>query len=199
MDTLPGFQFCAVSQLHTLILLSGGIDSTSCIAFYRQLGHKVSSVFIDYGQPASGSEQQSAAAVASYYEAALSVVHCSGPPVSFSGEILGRNAHLVFTALLFHPDHSGLIALGIHHGTRYYDCSEPFAIDLGRIVSGYTSGRVTLCTPFLCWTKPMIFEFGRTANVPFHLTWSCEVGPTQPCGRCLSCRDREELNARAAE
>jgi 7-cyano-7-deazaguanine synthase in queuosine biosynthesis len=26
------------------------------------------------------------------------------------------------------------------------------------------------------------------------LTWSCEVGPLVPCGRCLSCEDRGHLS-----
>jgi hypothetical protein len=33
------------NQMNALVLLSGGIDSSCCVAFYRQTGHAVTSVF----------------------------------------------------------------------------------------------------------------------------------------------------------
>lgn len=185
-------------MMQTLVLLSGGIDSAACVAFYRQLGHNVSGLFIDYGQPVREQEERSSAAIAAHYNVPFAMIRCSGPETNYSGEIAGRNAFLVFAALLFRPVQRGIIGLGIHHGTTYYDCSEAFAEDLNRIVSGYTSGQVALGTPFLKWDKQMVYQYAGQADVPMDLTWSCEVGPEAPCGRCLSCRDRERLNVRAS-
>lgn len=182
--------------MDTIVLLSGGIDSTACIAFYRRLGHAVTGLFVDYDQPVRRREEQSAIAIAAHYDVPLSIIRCAGPHTSFSGEIGGRNALLVFAALMFRPIQSGIIALGIHWGTTYYDCSESFAADLGRIISGYTNGKTSLGTPFLTWRKRLIYQLAVDADVPVHLTWSCEVGPDTPCGRCLSCRDREGLHVR---
>lgn len=184
--------------METVVLLSGGIDSASCAAFYRQLDHVVSGVFVDYGQPVREQEETSATAVAAHYKIPLTVIRCSGPPTNYAGEIAGRNALLVFAALLFRPLQREIVALGIHHGTTYYDCSKSFAEDMGRIVSGYTSGQVALGAPFLRWDKQMLVQFALRANVPVELTWSCEVGPTAACGKCLSCRDREKLNVRSS-
>jgi 7-cyano-7-deazaguanine synthase len=182
----------------TVVLLSGGIDSASCLAFYGQLDHVVSGVFIDYGQPVREQEEKSAAAIAAYYKIPLTTIRCSGPQTNYAGEIAGRNALLVFAALLFRPIQRGIIALGIHHGTTYYDCSQSFADDMGRIVSGYTNGRVALGAPFLSWDKQMLVQFALQANVPVELTWSCEIGPATACGKCLSCRDREKLHVRSS-
>ncbi len=180
------------------MLVSGGIDSASCLAFYRQLGHVVSGVFVDYGQPVREPEERSASAIAAHYKVPLTIIRCSGPRTNYAGEMAGRNALLVFTTLLFRPIQQGIIALGIHHGTTYYDCSESFAEDLGRIVSGYTSGQVALGVPFLNWDKKMIIQFAVEAKVPMELTWSCEVGPIKACGNCLSCRDQETLHVRSS-
>jgi 7-cyano-7-deazaguanine synthase len=184
--------------METVVLLSGGIDSASCLAFYGQLGHAVHAVFVDYGQPVREREQKSAVAIAAHYKFPLTILHCSGTQTNYGGEIAGRNALLVLAALLFHPIRRGIVALGIHHGTTYYDCSQSFAEDMGRIVSGYTSGQVALGAPFLHWDKQTIIQFGLQANVPVELTWSCEVGPAMVCGKCLSCRDREKLNVRSS-
>src|SRR5260370_32203116 len=113
------------------------------------------------------------------------------------GEIAGRNAFLVLTAMLFNPKHSGAIVLGIHRGTHYYDCQDGFIGDMSRILDGYSDGRVKLAAPFLSWTKDMIWSYCLEHNVPLDLTWSCEVGPTEACGACLSCRDLEALRARS--
>ncbi len=113
----------------------------------------------------------------------LTTIRSAGPQTNYAGEIAGRNALLGFSALLFRPIQRGVIALGIHHGTTYYDCSESFAADLGRIICGYTSGQVALGVPFLAWDKQMIMHFAAEADVPVELTWSCEVGPISACGK----------------
>jgi 7-cyano-7-deazaguanine synthase len=184
--------------MEAIVLLSGGIDSASCLAFYAQLDHAVSGVFFDYGQPVREQEEKSAAAIAAHYNVPLTTIRYSGPKTNYAGEIAGRNALFVFATLLFRPVQRGIIALGVHHGTTYYDCSQSFTEDMGRIVSGYTSGQVVLGAPFLNWDKQMVIQFAVQANVPVELTWSCEVGPSRACGKCLSCRDREKLHVRSS-
>ena len=39
-----------------LVLLSGGIDSAGCLAFYVDMGRPVTAMFVDYGQLASNQE-----------------------------------------------------------------------------------------------------------------------------------------------
>jgi 7-cyano-7-deazaguanine synthase len=180
--------------METLVLLSGGIDSAACVAFYKQLAHSVSGLFVDYSQPVCAREEKSATDIAAYYGIPLKKIHCTGLATNYAGEISGRNAFLVFAAMLFQPIQKGIVALGIHWGTAYYDCSESFVADLSRIISGYSNGKVVLGTPFLQWDKQMIYKFSADANVPVNLTWSCEIGPDVPCGRCLSCSDRKGLH-----
>lgn len=185
--------------MKTVVLLSGGIDSSCCIAFYQQAGLDVSGVFVDYGQPVREREEQSARAIAHYYSIPLHVVRSTGPAQISEGEIAGRNAFLVFAAFLHVPLQSVLIALGIHAGSPYYDCSAHFIGHLNALLSGYSDGRASVAAPFLEWSKKAVFDFCREAKVPVELTWSCEVGPLVPCGHCLSCEDRAHLNVCAAK
>lgn len=185
--------------MEAIVLLSGGIDSSCCVAFYQHAGHEVTGVFVDYGQPAREREEQSAAAIARHYAIPLHVISSVGPAQIAGGEIAGRNAFLVFAAFLHLPLQTGLMALGIHGGSRYYDCSEHFIAHLNALMSGYSDGRVSVAVPFMAWSKKAVFDFCHEARVPFELTWSCEVGPLVPCGRCLSCEDRARLNVCAAK
>lgn len=180
--------------MNATVLLSGGIDSTCCVHFYRQAGHAVTGVFVDYGQSVSKQEEQSAKAVAEHYTIPLHIIRSTGPRRDFDGEIAGRNAFLTFAPLLHLPALTGLIVLGIHSGTTYYDCSEHFIDHLNALLSGYSTGKVVMAAPFLAWSKQAVYDYCIENKIPVQLTWSCEVGPLVPCGRCLSCEDRADLN-----
>ena len=112
-----------------------------------------------------------------------------------SGELIGRNAFLIFTAILYCKISSGIISLGIHSGTPYFDCSESFVKIINKLLEEYSNGKVILNAPFIKWDKKMIYDYCKENNVPIHLTYSCENGFNPPCGTCLSCKDRKALNA----
>jgi 7-cyano-7-deazaguanine synthase len=180
---------------HVLVLLSGGLDSTACVYYYTNLGFQVRALFIDYGQKAGKKELQSSISIASYFEVPLKCCKFECERDFFQGEIKGRNAFLVLSALLAYPEMNGLISMGIHSGTPYYDCSEAFIKEMNRILEGYSDGRVVLAAPFLKWDKRMIYNYIMHNELPIYLTYSCENGTNAPCGKCLSCLDRGALNA----
>lgn len=179
----------------SIVLLSGGIDSAACVRYYVDLNFEVNSLFIDYGQNARDNERQSAVRIAAHYNIKLDQVSLSSTKHFGPGEIRGRNAFLILVALLYYPQYKGIISLGIHSGTPYYDCSPPFIRDVTPIVEAYTDGQVRIDTPFINWDKGMIYTYCKEKNVPTRLTYSCELGTNPPCGKCLSCKDREVLNA----
>lgn len=177
------------------VLLSGGIDSAACVAFYLQRGFKVECIHWTFGQAASVPEQAAAQRVANHYGVPLTILQWSGSTEFATGEIVGRNAFLLFGALMETGGQSGIMAMGVHAGTSYFDCTKTFVHLLQRVIDGYCDGTVQISAPFVDWSKHDIFQFCVTAGVPVELTYSCETGTAQPCGDCLSCRDRSALNA----
>ena len=179
-----------------LVLLSGGIDSAALAHFYLEQNYDVSAVHVTYGQPPAEREMHAATNVAAHYNISLQAIRVEGGRVKDVGEIIGRNAMLVFLALsessLNAPT---LIALGIHSGTPYYDCSRAFLRDMQRILDGHCNGTARIAAPFAEWSKNDIWSYCQTHNVPTDMTYSCESGGTQPCGRCLTCQDLEALHA----
>jgi 7-cyano-7-deazaguanine synthase len=176
-----------------IVLLSGGIDSAACAWCLRDHGYSVRGLFVDYGQRAAPLEKNSAQALSKALEIALDCVSLASPAGFGAGETTGRNAFLVFAALLTSRLHSGVIAMGIHSGTPYYDCSTAFVQSIDRLLAEHTDGRVRLSTPFITWSKKNIFDYYKASGLSIELTYSCESGQMPTCGTCLSCLDRRML------
>jgi 7-cyano-7-deazaguanine synthase len=177
------------------VLLSGGLDSAAVMAFYVHQDFDVRALFVDFGQAAAKQELNAAKALCKHFGVPLSVFTAKCGRSFTAGEIPGRNAFLIFAAVLACHRRPGIIAVGIHEGPPYYDCSEGFLKSVQIIVDGYTSGSIKIAAPFLKWNKAMIWEFCKESKLPVDLTYSCERGGIRPCGMCLSCKDREALRA----
>lgn len=178
---------------NALVLLSGGIDSAACARYLQDEGFAVSCVFIDYGQAAAKPERSAAAALVDTLKTNLSFVTVSSAHQFGAGEIPGRNAFLILTAMTICEVNSGVISLGIHGGTPYYDCSPAFLTSIDRVVAEYSDGRVRVSAPFLLWNKRGIFDYYLRTGIPTEITYSCEAGQQPPCGSCASCQDRRVL------
>ena len=177
------------------VLVSGGIDSAALLAFYLRQRFNVRALFVDFGQPAAKQESRAARAVCKHYDVRLSIMTVKSGAAFSAGEIPGRNAFLMFAAVLVCGAEPGIIAIGIHEGPPYYDCTEGFLKSIQTVVDGYAAGRIKVTAPFLKWGKQTIWEFCKKVGVPVDSTYSCEKGGVRPCGRCLSCKDREALSA----
>jgi 7-cyano-7-deazaguanine synthase len=110
------------------------------------------------------------------------------------GEYHYRNALLVLAAAsIAQHAHVG-IAIGIHAGPPYYDCTPAFVDDMQRVLDGYHGGSTRVEAPFLEFSKRDIFDFCLGNGVPVELTFSCERGSNRPCQQCASCEDRMALS-----
>ena len=181
------------SRKQGIVLMSGGIDSAACAHLLLRRGIAVQAVFIDYGQASAQPESRAVAALASHMQLSLARYAVSGSAPFPSGELVGRNAFLIFAALLLTHASPGLLAMGIHTGTTYYDCSRSFIDSMAKIVAEHTDGQVAVVAPFHTWSKSEVYNYFVSAGLPLHLTYSCEAGTEPPCGECASCRDRKVL------
>lgn len=155
----------------------------------------MSGLFVNYGQLASLKEDSAVAAICHHYQIPLQRITVSGYANLSGGYVVGRNAFLLHAALMAFGHSAGIIALGIHSGTPYVDCTEGFLRHMQASFDLYADGRIRVDAPFIRWSKREIWEFCREAGVPVELTYSCENGLDQPCGTCASCQDLEALYA----
>jgi len=177
-----------------LVLLSGGIDSAACLRFYLLQSFSVTSLFVEYGQVSASKESRASKEIADFYNVPFrKVVMKNTVKHENGGYILGRNAFLLLTGLLNFQKSNGIIALGIHSGTNYPDCSHTFIDGIQAVFDEYTDGRIKIGTPFISFTKLEIWNFCHKEDIPVELTYSCELGKQQPCKECNSCKDLKAL------
>lgn len=175
-----------------LVLLSGGLDSAACAHVLKQQGHEVSALFVDYGQASATMERDASARIAKALNIELTV-RSIGPSYALgAGELPGRNGLLISLGVFELGAAGGLIGIGVHAGTRYYDCSVPFIEAMNRLVQEQTDSRTALIAPFVTWTKTEVYRAFQDTGLAASDTYSCEAGAA-PCGDCLSCQDRASL------
>jgi 7-cyano-7-deazaguanine synthase len=179
-----------------LVLMSGGIDSACCAHFLKSKGYHVNGLFIDFGQLASESEAEKSKEVAKWISCDLNEIKVQIPSSNLSsdGEIVGRNAFLLSSALMFNSGTASVIGIGIHAGTPYYDCGSAFLDRMCLIVREYTGGKCHLSAPFIDWNKQEVYSYAKSIKLPIEITYSCEAKSNGVCGVCRSCKDRELYN-----
>jgi 7-cyano-7-deazaguanine synthase len=176
-------------QPSVVVLMSGGLDSTALIDFYQRRDATLRCIHFQYGQSNGQSEAKAAEEVAEYYKVECQVAKLEFPLMKRKDEVVGRNAMFVIAAACQVPL-PARIALGIHLGPAYYDCSNSFVVDCQRLLDGYFGGIARLEAPFLKFAKGDIANYCKANHVPTQLTYSCLRQNYPPCGECSSCRDR---------
>ena len=179
------------------VLASGGLDSTACLAYYMTAGYKVRALWIDYAQAAASAEESAIEQITAYYSLPLQKILISGihwPPLGKElFEYRGRNLTLLSLAYNTAPFEPGLIALGIHQGTDFVDCTEAFVDQVNQLLIFLSDGSSRIDCPFLRWSKLDIARYAMTQHVPIDLTYSCEKGLRPPCKECMKCRDIQTM------
>ena len=86
------------------------------------------------------------------------------------------------------------IMLANHSGdhTIYPDCRPEFVEAMDRAVEAGTWNGVRLLTPYTRISKTDIVRRGLRLGINYDETWSCYRGGEKPCGVCGTCRERDE-------
>ena len=103
-------------RVHATVLMGGGIDSAACAHLLRSRGLLVSGLFVDHGQAAAYCEAKAVAAIEGHLALPIQRISLSGGEPLGVGELVGRNAFLIFTAMFATRARPGLLVLGLHAG-----------------------------------------------------------------------------------
>ncbi|HXQ49412.1 MAG TPA: 7-cyano-7-deazaguanine synthase QueC [Thermoplasmata archaeon] len=211
----------------SVVLLSGGMDSATCLALASRDAPPVHALTVGYGQR-HVREIRSARAIARHYRVARHTVldlplgplldssltrrarplpRAGGRPGRIpSTYVPARNTILLAVALGYAESHRlGSIFIGANaiDYSGYPDCRPPFLRAFERVArlgtrTGVETGRgIRIRAPLLRLSKERIVRLGERLGVPWQLTWSCYAGGRVPCTRCDACRLRSRGFAKA--
>lgn len=203
--------------MKTVIVYSGGLDSTVLLYHLRDAGHELHALSIDYGQR-HRCELARAASICAELNIPQPVADLSALQPLLAGSSLTSpeievaeghyteenmkstvvpNRNMIFLSVATGHALSikaGQIAYAAHSGDHaiYPDCRNEFADAMAAAIELADWEKVELIRPFVDWTKADIVRRGTNLGVPFAQTWSCYKGGELHCGRCGTCIERRE-------
>lgn len=204
-----------------VIILSGGMDSTTLLYDILNQGYRVYALSFDYGQR-HGKEIWCAIhhcekvgiphkiinlnALHDVAPSALTRSEIPVPegrydePTMKATVVPNRNMVMLSLAVAYAIGISANhVFYGAHAGdhTIYPDCRKSFVESMAKAVSLCDWTPVTLHAPYLEMDKGDIAIIGKRLGVDYNQTWSCYVGGDQPCGKCGACTERAEAFKKA--
>jgi 7-cyano-7-deazaguanine synthase len=197
-----------------VILLSGGLDSTTTLYLAKSQGYELNAIIFHYNQR-HRKEIEFAKKVVNLnnIEHHLVEINLGWVKSSLTNEKIGtpynRNLfnkeipltyvsarNIIFLSYAFSLAESigaKKIFLGAHvqDYSGYPDCRPQFFENFQKAFNlGMKYQDIEIVTPLIDKSKKEIIELGLKLGVPFEHTWSCYDGAETPCGRCDSCRFR---------
>ncbi len=201
-----------MTKKRAVVLLSGGLDSTTTLYFAKSRGWKVESLIFSYGQKHS-KEVKKAKAIAEKTKTPYTIIKIELPwggssltdkdkeiPPGKIGRkgipstyVPGRNTIFLAYAFSFcEAKKIPVIFIGANavDFSGYPDCRPNYYKAFNRLLAYASVVGVRIETPLIKKSKKDIVLLGHKLGVPFEMTWSCYRGGRHPCGVCDSCRLR---------
>ena len=183
--------------MKALILFSGGVDSTTCLAMAvdKYGSDNVVALSVGYGQKHS-KELEAAERIAAHYGVTLRRLDLAAIFEGSDCSLLSSSSQKIpqSAASIALSNDCGVIYYGAHSddaaGNAYPDCSSDFNEAINRAIYVGSSCELKVVAPFIGMTKAQVVAKGLSLNAPYKYTWSCYVGADKPCGMCGTCRDR---------
>lgn len=191
-----------------LVLLSGGLDSSTLACSLVKKGLPIEGLFINYGQKMAVAEQRSAEFIASWAGFSLKTISIplddsltigclfeNGPmewDTHFVSFLPQRNL-LFLTLAAMYAEKQGIteIYIGVIRigNTPFPDTTIDF-LELAQSVLKKSYPNVILRYPFIDMSKTSIVLLAEEIGMPIDATYSCEMASDHHCMKCPSCLDR---------
>lgn len=207
----------SIEPAKTVVVFSGGLDSTTLLHYVKSLGYEVYGLSFYYGQ-----RHKKELEYAEYWAKKL-CKEWKLIDLSFMKEIASNSALTDYSKEVPHEHYThenqkitvvpnrnmvmlsiaiawaeNLGAEAVFFGPHsndyaiYPDCRPEFveALDKASRLGTYNSIRVE--APFVSIKKWQIVKLGDSLGVDFSKTWSCYEGKEKHCGKCATCQERKE-------
>lgn len=199
----------------TIVLLSGGLDSTTLLYHQLDQGDKVQAISFFYGQK-HARELRHAEDICNNLDVESTMFNLASIQGAFRGSCLTDNGidvpaddgfyntkaitvvpnrNTVFLSIAVAKalsDRYTQVAYAAHASDYeiYPDCRPIFVEKFQEVIDVANQISIKIVAPFLHKDKADIVKLGIELGVPFEKTWSCYRGGAKPCGVCSTCIER---------
>ena len=205
-----------------VVLLSGGIDSTTAFYLTQKEHRVVLALSFDYGSKHNAQELKFARYHAEKCGICHEIIDLDFIRKSFKSDLLQSGGdipqgsydddNMKSTVVPFRNGIMLAIAAGYtesigakriviaaHSGDHaiYPDCRPAFIRSMGEAIAVGTYEDIQILCPFLNQNKGDIVRIGAKLGVDYSQTWSCYCGGDLHCGKCGTCVERREAFAQA--
>jgi 7-cyano-7-deazaguanine synthase len=198
---------------NTLLILSGGLDSTS--ALYIHKNYISLAVSFNYGSNHNSREIEMAAYNCEKLGIEHKIIDLKEVFKGMKSSLLGteavpyghyedetmkstvvpfRNGIMLSIATAIAEDNNlGSVMIGSHKGDNavYPDCRPEFNAGIRAAMRMGTYNNIDLVAPFETITKKELAQKGIEAGMNPDFTYSCYEGGEIHCGKCSTCRERD--------
>ena len=192
--------------MRIVCLLSVGIDSVVLLFRLKKSGHDLIPLFINYGQKSLKKELESATIACSMLDLHLEVIDISGlssipsgltnseySPIDYP-VFPARNMILLSIAASFAFSKSiQVIGIGVLNDSPFPDQTKFFLTAAENVLTMSVDSNLKILAPLSDLNKLEVVRLAKENNIPLGFTYSCYFGLEKPCGKCLSCKDRQQV------
>lgn len=199
-----------------VIILSGGLDSTTLLYDIISQGYEVKAISFDYNQKHKKELDKAKLTckklniehkvlnldvLNQIAPSALTRDDWSIPEGHYEDEnmkqtvVPNRNMVLLSLATSYGvAEKADKLFYGAHAGDHeiYPDCRKEFVDKMSDVIKICDWHEVSLEAPYWNFTKGDIVKRGIELGVPYEDTWTCYKGLEKACGKCGSCQERLE-------
>lgn len=203
--------------MKALVVLSGGLDSTTALYWAKKQYDNVETITFNYGSKHNDIENAYAKKTCEKLGIKNTVIHLDFMNKYFKSDLLQsggdipegyytaenmkstvvpfRNGIMLAIAAGFAESNDcEVLVLGNHSGDHaiYPDCRPEFIKGISEAISAGTEKHIQVVSPFCLMNKTDIVKEGEKLGVDFSLTYSCYKGKEKHCGKCGTCTERKE-------
>lgn len=197
-----------------VILLSGGLDSTTALYWAKDQDIELYPLYVDYESTHKSKELDAAKTICDLNSLPLRITTLdlrqfintplTNKDIKMPTSMHEANQTVVPFRNMLLIAHAAIYCREINADTiitsptqddyaTYRDCRPTFFNQLEQVLSEGSDieKNYTIITPFIHKTKAEVVDIGIQLKVPFDKTWTCYKGEENPCKTCPACIGRQ--------
>jgi len=170
----------------------------------KNKGHLLFPLFIDYGQLAAEAEWESCKKICHFLELEPERLDISGfgelipsgltdCSLDVEEEAFVPTRNLLFLTLgaaYSYVKSAHVVAIGLLSNPIFPDQTRESIQEAQKAISMALGVNISILAPLISLNKYDTLMLARKYELPLEFTYSCHTGNQEPCGHCISCRER---------